>query len=95
MAEARRPGDRHATRHSHELGCLLERYPGSLEIETVDIADARSVHALRGRLGSRRIDVLFVNAGICKANEETPSTVAEQDFLDMMLSNALAPVRAV
>jgi NAD(P)-dependent dehydrogenase (short-subunit alcohol dehydrogenase family) len=80
---------------SHHLAALQSRYPGSLAIETVDIADTASVRALRERLGNRQIDVLFVNAGICKATEETPSTVAEHDFFDMMLVNALGPMRAV
>jgi NAD(P)-dependent dehydrogenase (short-subunit alcohol dehydrogenase family) len=80
---------------SRDLVALQTRYRGSLTIETVDIADAASVRALRERLGNQRIDVLFVNAGICKANEESPSTVAEQDFVDMMLTNALGPMRAV
>jgi NAD(P)-dependent dehydrogenase (short-subunit alcohol dehydrogenase family) len=39
--------------------------------------------------------VLFVNAGICRASEKTPSTVDEQDFIDMMLTNALGPMRFV
>jgi NAD(P)-dependent dehydrogenase (short-subunit alcohol dehydrogenase family) len=50
---------------------------------------------LRERLGARRIDVLVVNAGICKAREETPSTVDERDFVDMLLANSLGPMRAV
>src|SRR6202161_1531881 len=80
---------------SRDLSELQGRYPGSLEIETVDIVEAASAHALRERLGGHRIDVLFVNAGICKAHEETPSAVDERDFVDMMLTNALAPMRAV
>ena len=80
---------------SRELSELQRRYPASLEIESVDIVEAASVRALRERLGARRIDVLFVNAGICKAREETPSTVDERDFVDMMLTNALGPVRAI
>ena len=80
---------------SQELGSLQSRYPGSLEVETVDIADAASVRSLRTRLEARRINVLFVNAGVCKAREETPSTVDEQDFVDMMLTNALGPMRSV
>ena len=80
---------------SPDLSELQGRYPRRLEIETVDIVEAASVHALRERLGARRIDVLFVNAGICKAREETPSTVDERDFLDMLLTNALGPMRAV
>src|ERR1700686_5769355 len=80
---------------SRDLSELQGRYPGSLEIETVDIVKAASVHALRERLGGHRIDVLFVNAGLCKAHEETPSAVDERDFVDMMLTNALGPMRAV
>jgi NAD(P)-dependent dehydrogenase (short-subunit alcohol dehydrogenase family) len=80
---------------SRELSELQGRYPGSLEIETVDIVEAASVRALRERLGARRIDVLFVNAGICKAREKTPSTVDDWDFVEMMLTNALGPMRAV
>jgi NAD(P)-dependent dehydrogenase (short-subunit alcohol dehydrogenase family) len=80
---------------SQELKTLQERFPGSLEIEIVDIVDMASVQALRDRLGHRRFDVLFVNAGICKANEETPLSVDAQDFVDMMLTNALSPMRVI
>ena len=80
---------------SQQLKTLQDRFPDSLEIEIVDIADVASVRALRDRLDNRTFDVLFVNAGICKANEETPSTVDEQDFLDMMLTNALSPMRVI
>ena len=72
---------------SPELKTLQDRFPGSLEIEIVDIVDMASVQALRDRLGNRRFEILFVNAGICKANEETPLSVDEQDFVDMMLTN--------
>jgi NAD(P)-dependent dehydrogenase (short-subunit alcohol dehydrogenase family) len=80
---------------SEGLEALARRYPGSLEIETVDITKADSVKALRMRLEDRRLDMLFVNAGIARAIEATPASVDEQDFLDMMLTNALSPVRAV
>jgi NAD(P)-dependent dehydrogenase (short-subunit alcohol dehydrogenase family) len=80
---------------SQELKTLQDRFPGSLEIEIVDIVDVASVRTLRDRLGNQRFDVLFVNAGICRANEKTPSTVDEQDFIDMMLTNALSPMRLI
>src|SRR6202041_3547034 len=70
---------------SRDLSELQGRYPGSLEIETVDIVEAASVRALRERLGEHRIDVLFVNGGVCKAHEETPSAVDERDFVDILL----------
>jgi len=80
--------------HSQGLAALVARYPTSLVIERVDITDAASVWALRRKL-DRSLDALFVNAGICKAREKTPLDVAEQDFVDLMLTNALSPIRAV
>jgi NAD(P)-dependent dehydrogenase (short-subunit alcohol dehydrogenase family) len=80
---------------SPPLQDLAERYATRLAIETVDIADARSVIALRQRLNGRKLDVLFVNAGICIAREDTPATADERDFLAMMVTNALSPVRVV
>jgi NAD(P)-dependent dehydrogenase (short-subunit alcohol dehydrogenase family) len=73
---------------SSGLKQLQERYPETIEIETVDVVDLRSVKALHSRLEDRKLDVLFVNAGICKATEFTPVEVEEKDFLDMMLTNA-------
>jgi NAD(P)-dependent dehydrogenase (short-subunit alcohol dehydrogenase family) len=80
---------------SKELKTLQERFPGSLEINIVDVVDVASVRTLRDRLGDRKFDVLFVNAGICRAIEETPSTVDEQDFINMMVNNALGPMRLI
>jgi NAD(P)-dependent dehydrogenase (short-subunit alcohol dehydrogenase family) len=80
---------------SEQLESLRERFSDSLEIETVDIADLASVKALRTRLQGRKLDTLFVNAGIAKAKELTPTEVDEKDFLDMMLTNALSPMRVV
>lgn len=74
---------------------LGARYPGSLDIETVDINDGDAVRALRRRLDGRKLDVLYINAGIARAIEDSPATASEQDFLAMMLTNAFAPVRAV
>ena len=74
---------------------LQDRFPGQLEIEQVDIVDFQAVQALHKRLTIPGLDVLFVNAGICRANELTPSQVDEKDFVDMMLTNALSPVRVV
>jgi NAD(P)-dependent dehydrogenase (short-subunit alcohol dehydrogenase family) len=78
--------------HSEGLAALVARYPTSLAIERVDITDAASVWALRSKL-NRSLDALFVNAGIWKAWEKTPLDVVESDFIDLMLTNALSPIR--
>lgn len=80
---------------SSGLDALQASFPDSLIQETVDIADAASVLALRDRLRSSVIDMLFVNAGIAKSNDATASSAPPQDFLDMMLVNALAPMRLI
>lgn len=49
---------------------------------------------MRDRLEGRQLDVLYINAGIARAIEKSPAAAHEQDFLDMMLVNAFAPVRA-
>ena len=85
IATVRKPSD--------DLGGLALRFPGRLDVETVDIAHADQVRALRERLGGRRLDVAFINAGIARAIEATPASIPETDFLDMMLVNALSPVR--
>ncbi|RAU43809.1 MULTISPECIES: SDR family NAD(P)-dependent oxidoreductase [unclassified Pseudomonas] len=80
---------------SEGLDKLQRRFGVALEIEQVDIIDLSSVKALRRRLDARELDTLFVNAGICKANELTPVQVAEKDYLDMLLTNALSPMRVI
>jgi NAD(P)-dependent dehydrogenase (short-subunit alcohol dehydrogenase family) len=81
---------------STALNELQKKYNESLEIEdNVDIADLDLVRSLYERLKGRKIDVLFVNAGISRANELTPLHVKEKDFLDMMLTNALSPMRVI
>lgn len=77
------------------LDDLHARFPDRLEIEHADIRDAVSVRDLGARLQRQQLDVLFVNAGIARSNDKTPLDAPEQDFVDMMLTNALSPVRTV
>ncbi|UEG54862.1 SDR family NAD(P)-dependent oxidoreductase [Mucilaginibacter daejeonensis] len=75
---------------------LQKQYPETLEIhEQVDVVNLDSVRILHNKLKGRKLDVLFVNAGISRANELTPLQVEEQDYIDMMLTNALSPMRVV
>ncbi|MET0365230.1 MAG: SDR family NAD(P)-dependent oxidoreductase [Sphingobium sp.] len=93
------------TRGHHVIGTVrspspaLEQagadHPGQLEVETVDITDAAGLRALRQRLDGRRIDVVIVNAGIALSIEKSPAQADDADFTAMMLTNALAPVRAI
>ena len=78
-----------------QLENLKVCYPERLTLERVDITDLASVRALQARLVATRLNTLFINAGICKANELNTLQVDEQDFVDMLLTNALSPMRAL
>ncbi|GAU71042.1 putative oxidoreductase [Streptomyces sp. NBRC 110611] len=66
-----------------------------MAIEHLDINDPGHLPPLRERLAQRRLDVLFVNAGTTN-NEQTPiGAVATADFMDVMVTNALGPLRVI
>jgi NAD(P)-dependent dehydrogenase (short-subunit alcohol dehydrogenase family) len=68
---------------------------GRVRVETLDIRQPDQLAALRARLEGRRIDVLFVNAGISNGPRERADQVSTEAFAEIMLTNALSPVRAV
>jgi NAD(P)-dependent dehydrogenase (short-subunit alcohol dehydrogenase family) len=74
---------------------LADGYPGQLEIETLDINEPAQVTALHERLAGRSFEMLFVNAGTT-ANEQVPiGQVATEVFVEVMVTNALSPMRVV
>ena len=66
-----------------------------LAIETVDIADPDQVTALHQRLSTRTFDLLFVNAGVKNDDRETIADVTTDEFVRVLVTNALSPMRAV
>ena len=78
-----------------QLHNLAEAYNGRLEIETVDIVYPDQVAALRARLASRKFDMLFVNAGVKNADHETIADVSTDEFVHVMVTNALSPMRVI
>ena len=75
---------------------LADRHPDQVTIEFADINESDQVAALRGRLADRRFDVLFVNAGITNRNPvETIAEIARQEFVQVMETNALSPMRTI
>ena len=78
-----------------KLHDLLEAAGDRLEIETVDIIYSDQVAALRARLASRKFDLLFVNAGVKNDDRETIADVSTDEFVRVMINNALSPMRVV
>jgi NAD(P)-dependent dehydrogenase (short-subunit alcohol dehydrogenase family) len=77
------------------LHALVSKADGRLEVEVVDIADPAQVTALHGRLASERFDLLFVSAGVKNDDRETIADVSTEEFVRVMVTNALSPMRVV
>jgi NAD(P)-dependent dehydrogenase (short-subunit alcohol dehydrogenase family) len=78
-----------------KLHTLLEASDGRLDIETVDIVHPDQVAALRARLAARKFDLLFVNAGVKNDDRETIADVSTDEFVRVMITNALSPMRVL
>lgn len=75
---------------------LAERHPDQVTVESADITDAGQLVALRDRLAQRRLDVLFVNAGTANRHrEDTIFDVSTEEFVHVMVTNALGPMRTI
>ena len=75
---------------------LADEYEGRVEIEILDIREADQLAALHGRLSGRSFDMLFVNAGTTNPDvTETIGQVSTGDFVDLMITNALSPMRVI
>ena len=75
---------------------LADARPDRLAIECVDVTEAEQLLALRERLADRRFDVLFVNAGTVDPQpDRTMAQVGTDEFVRVMVTNALGPMRAL
>jgi NAD(P)-dependent dehydrogenase (short-subunit alcohol dehydrogenase family) len=74
---------------------LAEASAGRVEVETVDINAPDQIAGLRARLAGRTFDILFVNAGVTNNPSETIAEVTTDEFVRVMVTNALSPMRVV
>lgn len=75
---------------------LKERSGDRLEIERLDIDKPDELTGLRDRMQSRRIDLLFVNAGTTTHDEHVQvGKVSDAEFTRVMTTNALSPMRVI
>jgi NAD(P)-dependent dehydrogenase (short-subunit alcohol dehydrogenase family) len=74
---------------------LADEYPGRLDIEVLDINEPAQLTSLRERLSGRSFEILFVNAGTTRDEQVPIGRVPTEDFVDVMVTNALSPMRVV
>jgi NAD(P)-dependent dehydrogenase (short-subunit alcohol dehydrogenase family) len=76
------------------LEALADGTAGSLRIEHVDVTKPEQIAALRERLAPVRLDVLFAVAGISD-DDVSVTTIDDTAFNNVMVTNALAPMRII
>jgi len=77
------------------LADLPAAHGAALRVETLDTIDWAGVDALHGRLAGTVLDLLFVNAGISGPVTTPIGAVEPGAFTELMLVNALAPLRII
>lgn len=75
---------------------LAETHPGRVEIEMLDITEPAQIAELRECLAQRTLDQLFVNAGTTNREpNQYIGDVSTEEFTDVMITNALSPMRVI
>ncbi len=73
---------------------LAEASDGRVTVESLDMTEEDQVTALRERLAGRTLDLLFVNAAITRGDIPIGEVPTEM-FVEVMVTNALSPMRVV
>ena len=74
---------------------LADTHAGRIEIETLDVTEPAQIAALHERLTDRMFDLLFVNAGVTNQPEGTVAETSNEEFIKVMVTNALSPLRVI
>jgi NAD(P)-dependent dehydrogenase (short-subunit alcohol dehydrogenase family) len=100
LAEKWVEGGWHVTATVREAGKtalheLAERHRPQVEIESLDVTSPFQIAALRERLAGRKFDLLFHNAGTANHPDGTVAETSTDEFIKVMVTNALSPLRVI
>jgi NAD(P)-dependent dehydrogenase (short-subunit alcohol dehydrogenase family) len=74
---------------------LADQHPEKIRIEHLDITRPEQLAPLHEQLAGTELDVLFVNAGTTNNEQTSIGDVSTKDFIDVMVTNALSPLRVI
>ncbi len=85
------------TRGKNDQGLrrLAETAGDRLTIETLEVNDAAAIVALEAKLEGVRLDLLFVSAGTMTDKDMPIGAVPPEEFVRVMETNALAPLKII
>jgi len=80
-----------------ELHDLSELWKGKLRIEYLDMTVPSQIERLKLALAGESLDLLFVNAGVAneKGMKETVGEISTEEFVRVMVTNTLSPMRVL
>ena len=78
-----------------KLHDLADEHDGRIEIESLDITQPDQIAALHDRLYGRSFDILFHNAGTANYKDEAIANVSTDEYVRVMVANALSPMRVI
>jgi NAD(P)-dependent dehydrogenase (short-subunit alcohol dehydrogenase family) len=82
-------------RDEHTLPLSFGERDERLEVARLDVTNPTEIAALTRQLVTRRFDLLFVNAGVTNDTSTTIGEVTTEDFVHVMITNVLGPMRCV
>ncbi len=76
---------------------LVAKWGDHLKTFILDINLPTQIADVKSQLGEKSLDLLFVNAGVANKNgmQETIGTVSTEEFIRVMVTNALSPMRVL
>ena len=77
------------------LARLAQTAQGALRVETVDVNDRIGIARLAKQLDGISLDLLFVVAGVSDDPAQTIAQISNEEFVKLMVTNALSPLRAI
>lgn len=76
---------------------LAEKWAGKLQIQYLDMTIPPQIERLKSTLKGVSLNLLFVNAGVANAKEmkETIGEISTEEFIRVMVTNTLSPMRVL
>jgi Dehydrogenases with different specificities (related to short-chain alcohol dehydrogenases) len=76
---------------------LAEKWSGKLRVQYLDMTIQPQIESLKSNLNGESLDLLFVNAGIgnVKGMKETIGEISTEEFVRVMVTNTLSPMRVL
>jgi NAD(P)-dependent dehydrogenase (short-subunit alcohol dehydrogenase family) len=76
---------------------LAEKWNAKLRIQYLDMTIPTQIEGLKSKLNGESLDLLFVNAGVGndKGMQETIGEISTEEFVRVMVTNTLSPMRVL